>query len=465
MNNKIKTLIYFLFSLFLLIYGVAAGHYGLFPYSQLLELRDSRLFEQIKTLTLRLSGAGSVKPVRTVDTSLQRLLVKEIPIKTDQELSANYLSTTGNYLYILSTHGEFRIYNLTEIQAEESNPEPVPMNLDVLKNSDIIQMQDFSLHHFRVLDLHTEESPNGNHSIFVTHYSYDETKECISFDLSRTTYSPYSGETIEEWKTIFNGLPCLYPESTDEGTQRFRIRLTSGGNMISFDEDHLLVSAGDHGFDGVIKESLINKPEIMPGKMILIHKDTGDYSYYAEGIRNSQGMFKDRSGVIWATGHGPQGGDELNIIREGMHYGWPEVSYGIEYDNKPLHHSDQQGIHEGYEKPVYVWMNTIAPAEIIRLEENPKFTLWNGDLIVVALRDQSLHRLRLNDNNRIMYSERIPMGHRLRDITILPDGSLALMTDEMILIIIEDGGPVFEESGEKIDGKIKALERYNRFVE
>jgi glucose/arabinose dehydrogenase len=289
--------------------------------------------------------------------------------------------------------------------------------------------------------------------------------ECISFTVSRAIYSPVQGEMIEEWQTLITGNPCLYPEKTDQGLDRFRIRLTSGGNIITFDDQHLLVSAGDHGFDGIIKESLNKMPESMPGKMILIHKETGDFSYYAEGIRNSQGMYRDRNGTIWATDHGPQGGDELNIIREGKHYGWPEVTYGIEYGNEPWPHSGSQGVHEGYEKPVHVWINTIAPAEIIRLEETKKFTLWEGDLLIASLRSQSLHRIRINENNQVLYSEEIPLGHRIRDIAQLPDGTLALMADDKTLIIIDDGGPVYEEPGKELEEKIKALEKYNRFIE
>jgi len=88
------------------------------------------------------------------------------------------------------------------------------------------------------------------------------------------------------------------------------------------------------------------------GKTILIHLDDGTSEIYSLGHRNPQGLYVTPEGAIWSTEHGPQGGDELNLIVRGANYGWPLVTYGTDYGSAAWPLSHVQGRHDGYQQPI-----------------------------------------------------------------------------------------------------------------
>ena len=155
----------------------------------------------------------------------------------------------------------------------------------------------------------------------------------------------------------------------------------------------------------------------------------------------------DNDNNIWATDHGPQGGDELNLIKKGQNYGWPQVTYGINHGNREWPLNKEQGTHDDFVKPVFAWVPSIAISNLIRLDKTTKFPLWGGDLLIGSLRGKSLLRVRMGDENNVAYIETIRIGHRIRDLTTLDDQSLALLTDGGRMVIVDDGGPVYDELG------------------
>jgi len=235
--------------------------------------------------------------------------------------------------------------------------------------------------------------------------------------------------------------------------------------MASIGNDELLFTVGDHGFDGMIHKSFRNLPESMFGNIYKLNKTTGEASVYARGFRNTQGLAVDGSGTIWGADHGPYGGDELNVIREGLDYGWPQVTYGIEYGYQPWPHSPEQGSHQGYEKPEFAWMNAVAPTDILYIEPGEAFSDWSGDLLIGSLLGQSLYRVRVDSGGKVIYSEQIEIGHRIRSMDKLPDGSIAIMTDGKTLIIIADGGPVYEPVSDELQERLEGLNKYDRMLE
>jgi len=339
----------------------------------------------------------------------------------------------------------------------------VPMNLGQLMNSLLVEIDDFRFEKFRVNGLHVEQSGKNEHTLYVLHNFYHPEERCISVNVSRITLEIDNVSLIKtgDWETIFTADPCLYPEEDKHGYEPFSGQM-SGGPIANYDEDHLLVSVGSHHRDGIKYESLTMDPSSSFGKIILLNKQTGDYSIYASGLRNSKGMNKDDNGKIWITDHGPQGGDELNVVEKGKNFGWPEVSYGINYGNKPWPLAKNQGRHDRYNQPVFVGMPSVATTSIIGIKGNQKFQLWQNDLLVGSLKDKSLHRLRIQGEDRIIYSERIRLDHRIRDLTTLQDGTIALITDEGLLILVEDGGPVYEETGLLVEVRASHLDMFHK---
>ena len=212
------------------------------------------------------------------------------------------------------------------------------------------------------------------------------------------------------------------------------------GSRLAFGPDNMLyITLGDR-FDRP------NRPKVQQldnhlGKIIRINPDgsvPADNPFAKQsgampeiwtlGHRNIQSAAFDENGRLWAVEHGPQGGDELNLIEKGKNYGWAVVSYGEEYSGEPL--PGAVTTREGYEQPVYYWDPVIAPSGAQFYTGNA-FPAWRGSLFVGALREQRLVRLVIKDN-RVTGEEHLltDRGQRIRDVRQGPDGALYVITDQ-----------------------------------
>ena len=146
------------------------------------------------------------------------------------------------------------------------------------------------------------------------------------------------------------------------------------------------------------------------------------------GHRNVQGAaLHPSTGVLWTHEHGPEGGDEINIDEAGRNYGWPVISYGVDYGTGSK--IGEGNAKEGMEQPVTYWVPSIAPSGMCFLTSD-RYPGWQGNLFVGALRGQTLVRLEIN-GRRVVKEERLlerPIG-RIRDVRQGPDGWLYLLTD------------------------------------
>ncbi|WP_439649599.1 PQQ-dependent sugar dehydrogenase [Halomonas alkalisoli] len=148
---------------------------------------------------------------------------------------------------------------------------------------------------------------------------------------------------------------------------------------------------------------------------------------YTAGNRNIQGMIVTADGAIWASEHGPRGGDEVNFIEAGENYGWPEVSLGRDYGTgRPIGEDSLPGMRD----PAHVFEGTQAPSGLAQVTADA-FPDWQGDLLAGGLRSERLMRL-TPDGSDIVASETILDGHigRIRDIRQGDDGSLYLLNDD-----------------------------------
>ncbi len=210
------------------------------------------------------------------------------------------------------------------------------------------------------------------------------------------------------------------------------------GSRLVFDrEGFLFITLGDRG-----EQDRSQRPDDHAGSVIRLHDDgraPKDNPFaakpgwkpekYTLGNRNMQGAaLHPQTGVLWTHEHGPQGGDEVNVIRPGTNYGWPVITYGVEYF---IGTKIGEGTHKpGMAQPVHYWVPSIAPSGMA-FYTGDKFPRWRGDLFVGALRDQMLVRLRL-DGEKVVKEERMlrnTLG-RIRDVRNGPDGYLYLLTDE-----------------------------------
>tara|TARA_R110000765_G_scaffold124462_2_gene221681 strand:+ start:14564 stop:15685 length:1122 start_codon:yes stop_codon:yes gene_type:complete len=201
------------------------------------------------------------------------------------------------------------------------------------------------------------------------------------------------------------------------------------GSRIVFDNDgYLYFSIGERGDRDINPQDLKRDG----GKIYRLHDDgripkdnpfvdvngakTAIYSY---GHRNPQGLIKHPlTGEIWDNEHGPRGGDEINIIKKGGNYGWPLVTYGINYGGTPITDKTEM---KGMEQPIHFWVPSIAPSGMTYVTGN-NYKNWKGSLLIGSLAFQYLERLVL-DGNKVIAREKLMDGlGRVRAVKEGPDG-------------------------------------------
>lgn len=155
----------------------------------------------------------------------------------------------------------------------------------------------------------------------------------------------------------------------------------------------------------------------------------GAAEIWSTGHRNPQGAALDQvTGLLWTVEHGARGGDEINQPEAGRNYGWPTISYGVNYSGTRIGLGTRA---EGLEQPVYYWDPSIAPSGMTIVHESALFPSWQGDMLVGALRDQMLVRL-VRQGDTITGEDRLFEGAfgRIRDVRQGPDGAIWLLTDD-----------------------------------
>lgn len=215
-----------------------------------------------------------------------------------------------------------------------------------------------------------------------------------------------------------------------------------GGRLVFDREGFLYLTLGDRGDStGKGREQRAQRLDDHAGSVIRLRDDgrvPDDNPFVGRagakpeifnyGHRNLQGAaLHPVSGRLWTHEHGPQGGDEVNVERAGANYGWPVITYGVNY---VIGTRIGEGKHqEGMEQPLHVWVPSIAPSGMA-FYTGDRFPAWKGNLFVGALKAQTLVRLSL-DGDRIVGEERLFSGMlgRIRDVRQGPDGLIYLLTD------------------------------------
>jgi glucose/arabinose dehydrogenase len=234
-----------------------------------------------------------------------------------------------------------------------------------------------------------------------------------------------AGHRLEEVQVLFRQSP--------KGTRGQHF----GGRIVFDREGYVYLTLGDRG-----EMPRAQRPDDHAGSVIRLHDDgrvpkdnpfVGRQGWKPEkftlGNRNMQGAaLHPQSGMLWTHEHGPQGGDEINVMRSGTNYGWPVITYGVNYGiGTKIGEGTQK---EGMAQPIHYWVPSIAPSGMA-FYTGERFPRWKGDLFVGALRDQMLVRLKL-DGEKVVKEERLLKGvlGRIRDVRAGPDGYLYLLTDE-----------------------------------
>lgn len=213
------------------------------------------------------------------------------------------------------------------------------------------------------------------------------------------------------------------------------------GSRLAWTTDgKLLMSIGDRGSDPPRAQDLgdhagtllrLNDDGSVPADNPFVDDDDALDEIYTYGNRNIQGLVVDPdSGDIWATEHGPRGGDELNFIEAGKNYGWPTVTLGLNYrDQQEFPHAEARSM-EGMEDPFYEFLPTHAPSGLALITTD-RFQNWGGDLLAGGLRSRRIRRV-VFDDDEVLHEEELLLHEvgRIRDVREGPQGNIYVLSDE-----------------------------------
>lgn len=369
----------------------------------------------IESFSTNLNSNLKLINTSVIQTAYFNITTKEFKLPIEKSgWGGAILPLNGEIIYA-SSLGQFYKINLDSLQYQENYLPKLETGNEFFDGSKQIKSKELSP---RVLDI------AFNRGIFyVTHERYDPVDDSLKFVISKIR------KTDSNWTDLYVSpkLDMSYFAMGDGG------KIAIKGNKLYF-------TVGDFSLDRInnlpsdIAAQSINLPW---GKINYINLETGAFHYYARGFRNPKGLVFLKGGALLSSDMGPQGGDEINLIKEGGNYGWPYESFGRVYgpsfakykDNlpKPKEYKDK-----AYELPIFAFVPSVAPTAIIQMQN---FDLdWDGDLLLGSLRAMSLFHIKLNGEH-VIYSEPIFLGKRIRDLRQLHKKLIVLTDDKSIIFI------------------------------
>ena len=273
----------------------------------------------------------------------------------------------------------------------------------------------------------------------------------------RLARATFDGRTLSNLQVIFE---------TSQGKPDFQ---HYGGKILWLPDNTLLLSVGDGGnppvaIAGELSRLNAQRVESHIGKVLRLRDDgtaPPDNPFvsrqgargevYSLGHRHIQGLARHPDGRIFATEHGPLGGDELNLIQPGANYGWPNVGWGRDYVGGTSIGTGQRSA-PGMVDPLLVWFPSVIGASGLAVYTGDRFPEWRGSLLAGGLATQDVRRTVVDAQGRVTHHESLRIGQRVRDVRQGPDGLIYVLTDEIHGRIFRLEPPVQQASAQSATG-------------
>ncbi len=272
---------------------------------------------------------------------------------------------------------------------------------------------------FAITDIAVLASDNTKASILVSYPIYNRAGKCVVVKLSAYEVALTQKPTLSKQKDWFTSKPCVPVSAVQHAAGRLEV----------IDKTSAYLTIGDLGFKKIGNKSV-------RGDLGSVFKVSANkIEKISSGHRNQQGIVligKD----LYTSEHGPRGGDELNLIKKGVDYGWPIVTYGDRYSFFDYVKPSRPGSHEGFEKPLYYWVPSVAPTELIQLPASSNWGGWSEQLVMGTLAEQVLIFIQLLDKQKVGTVVNIDVGQRIRDLEVTSTGSILATTDSGQLLLI-----------------------------
>ncbi len=279
-----------------------------------------------------------------------------------------------------------------------------------------------------MLDVIPDPGFAKNKTIYLS-YSKQGTENGQEVYTTAVLKAKLNGNQLADAKDIFIAKP--YSRTTHH----------YGGKMVFGKDGYLYVSVGERGNEKQNPQNLANdlgkihrikSDGTIPTNNPFVNVDTASHSIYSYGHRNPQGLtLNPANGEIWEHEHGPRGGDEINLVKKGKNYGWPVITYGINYNGKIISTETQKA---GMEQPVKYWIPSIGPCGMVFLTGN-QYPQLKGVLLSGSLRFKYLNASFIKGDKVVNEEMLLKNIGRVRDVRVSPDGFIYVATEQSGMVL------------------------------
>lgn len=275
---------------------------------------------------------------------------------------------------------------------------------------------------FAITDIAILSKSSTSANLLISYPSYRKNGNCVVVKLDAYKLTLGSKPSITKSKNWFTSKPCVPISAVQH----------AAGRLAIISEESAYLTVGDLGF------SKIGSKNIRGDLGSVFKVSASKVEKISTGHRNQQGI-ELIGNDLYISEHGPRGGDELNLIRKGVDYGWPAVTYGQAYSSGDYVRPTRSGTHDGFQLPLYYWVPSVAPTELVALPASSRWGGWSSQLVMATLREQALIFIQLNGKDKVSQVVTVDVSDRIRDLELLADGRLVATTDSGNLLLISGG--------------------------
>ena len=275
---------------------------------------------------------------------------------------------------------------------------------------------------FAITDIAVLSKSATSANLLISYPSLRKNGSCVVVKLDSYQLTLGSKPTITKGKNWFTSKPCVPISAVQH----------AAGRLAVIDNKTTYLTVGDLGYPKIGSKSA-------RGDLGSVFKvSASKVEKISTGHRNQQGI-ELIGNDLYISEHGPRGGDELNLIKKGADYGWPIVTYGQAYSSGDYVRPTRPGTHDGFQLPLYNWVPSVAPTELVQLPATGKWGAWSSQLVMATLKEQALIFIQLSSKDKVGQVTSVDVGDRIRDLELLPDGRLVATTDSGNLLLISGG--------------------------
>ena len=272
---------------------------------------------------------------------------------------------------------------------------------------------------FAITDISVLTQTAETAQLLISYPRFNSEGRCVTVVVYSYRANFGAQPSLKRGKMWFQSKPCVAISAVQH----------AAGRMELIDAKSAYLTIGDLGYpeigDKTKRGTLGTVMKISAKKVTQI----------SSGHRNAQGILligKD----LYTSEHGPRGGDELNLIQQGIDYGWPTVTYGERYSPGDYVSPTNPESHNGFRKPLTYWVPSVAPTELIQLPAASAWGQWSSSIVMGTLRQEALIFIQMKNKRVVGQMQTVNVNERIRDLEITKDGSIIATTDSGKLLII-----------------------------